>query len=38
MNIYDWVLKNKDNKMNEITEIDAMVLSRLAYIHLENIA
>lgn len=37
MNVYAYILTNKDNKIEGITTIDAMVLSRLSYAYLENI-
>ena len=36
MNIYDY-LKNNNDKITEINELDALIFSRLAYIHIETI-
>lgn len=37
MNIYDYIVKNGDNKIVEINNLDALIFVRLSYLHIENI-
>ena len=37
MNIYDYIINTKDEKVKKINTIDAIVFTRLSYIHLEDI-
>ena len=37
MNIYDYILKYQDKKIEEINNLDALIFTRLSYLHIENI-